>query len=389
MTVWTRERLDAVASIERITVNPDQVPPSTPYIGLDNLEKGGRIVGLRTVGQADLASNKFRFTKNNVLFGKLRPYLAKVATPNFDGICSTDILPILPGPRVDRSYLAHFLAFPETISLATTRATGANLPRISPKELSGFEIPIPPIEEQRRIAEVLDRANDLRAKRQQAISLLDDLKQSVFIDMFGDDSAWDSYCRLADVADISSGITKGRKIRQGTALRSVPYLAVANVQDKRLDLSFVKTIEASAGEIERHRLRKDDLLLTEGGDPDKLGRGTLWNEEIADAIHQNHIFRVRLRSNAHVNPVYLNWYVSSDFGKRYFLQSAKQTTGIASINATQLKNFPLRLPSLQLQESFAAKIASVCKSQAVQEANLLALDELIASLQAKAFHGEL
>ena len=91
---------------------------------------------------------------------------------------------------------------------------------------------------------------------------------------------------LAELADIGSGITKGRKLN-GQATREVRYLAVANVQDRRLDLSYVKTIEATENEISRYRLQKGDLLLTEGGDPDKLGRGTLWASEIVEAIHQN------------------------------------------------------------------------------------------------------
>src|SRR5260370_20248201 len=129
-----------------------------------------------------------------------------------------------------------------------------------------------------------------------------------------------------------SGNTKGRNINV-SPVRTVPYLAVVNVQDRALDLRQLKTIAATEAEIQRYRLQKDDLLLTEGGDPDKLGRGTLWSGEIDECIHQNHIFRVRLTDSRFL-PVFVNWVVGSERGKRYFLRSAKQTTGIASINLT-------------------------------------------------------
>jgi type I restriction enzyme S subunit len=159
---------------------------------------------------------------------------------------------------------------------------------------------------------------------------------------------------LDEICTISSGITKGRK-PPSEPLNEVPYMAVVNVQDGRLNLDLVKTIQASAAEIERYQLLPGDLLLTEGGDPDKLGRGTIWNGEIDLCIHQNHIFRVRSNSPL-INMSYLSRLVASPVGKAYFLAKAKQTTGIASINLTQLRSFPVPLPPLNEQRRIAAKL---------------------------------
>ncbi|MFI1196968.1 restriction endonuclease subunit S [Micromonospora sp. NPDC020750] len=250
----------------------------------------------------------------------------------------------------------------------------------------------PPLRDQRRIAEVLDWADDLRAKRREAVAHLDDLTQSIFLDLLScydpTKSEWESSLQLGEVADISSGITKGRKTSE-KSLRTVPYLAVANVQDKRIELSSVKQIEATEQEIERYQLRKDDLLLTEGGDPDKLGRGSLWNDELPEAIHQNHIFRARITDPRRVNPVYLNYFISSDRGKRYFLRSAKQTTGIASINMVQLRRFPLLLPPIEAQQEFARRVRAVQSLGATHRASLSEMGALFVSLQDRAFRGML
>jgi type I restriction enzyme, S subunit len=150
----------------------------------------------------------------------------------------------------------------------------------------------------------------------------------------------------------------------------------------------LKTIEASEDEINRYRLQRNDLLLTEGGDPDKLGRGTLWSGEIPECIHQNHVFRVRLNTTD-IDPLFLNWIVGSQRGKTYFLRSAKQTTGIASINMTQLKGFPVFIPPLPLQQQFAQRIAAIEALKATQREAIVQLDALFASLQHRAFRGEL
>jgi len=259
------------------------------------------------------------------------------------------------------------------------------------KYLKRAEVVLPPLAEQRRIAEVLDRAEALRAKRRAALAQLDSLTQSLFLDMFGDPvsnpKGWPETTLLGEVADIVSGVTKGRKLN-GERVRNVPYLAVANVQDRALTLTAIKTIEATIAEIARFRLCLDDLVLTEGGDPDKLGRGTLWRGELPECIHQNHIFRVRITSDL-LAPFFASWLISGPRGKRYFLKSAKQTTGIASINMTQLRGFPLLVPPISLQREFARRVTAVEKLKAAQRAALAELDALFATLQHRAFRGEL
>jgi type I restriction enzyme S subunit len=161
-------------------------------------------------------------------------------------------------------------------------------------------------------------------------------------------------------------------------------LRVANVQDGFLRLEEIKTIPATADEIAQYRLQKDDILLTEGGDPDKLGRGAVWRGEIDMCIHQNHIFRVRLTNDSLVSD-YVSALLGSAYGKRYFLKAAKQTTGIASINRRQLGGFPVLLAPIGLQRKYAA-LVSVSRHLKAGFMNVTTgTDDLFQSLTQRAF----
>jgi type I restriction enzyme S subunit len=318
-----------------------------------------------------------------------RMALGKAAINTIDLAINQDLRALIPRQPMDSAYLLHsMLGLSEIIE---RNGSGATVKGITQKKLAELQIPLPPLPEQKRIAGILDAADALRAKRRKSLAQLDTLLQSTFLDMFGDPvtnpMGWDETLRLGDLTEIVSGITKGRKTN-GIPSREVPYLAVSNVQDRSLRLDVVKTIAATDAEIARYALKPGDLLLTEGGDPDKLGRGSLWNGEIAECIHQNHVFRIRLNSPK-IHATFLNWIVGSQRGKQYFLRAAKQTTGIASINMKQLKAFPLMVPPIDLQRRFATIVESVERQKDRMRAHLAELDALFASLQSRAFAGTL
>lgn len=157
-----------------------------------------------------------------------------------------------------------------------------------------------------------------------------------------------------DLFVIVSGVTKGQKIPANEAIE-VPYLRVANVQRGHLDLTVIKTITVRKAETERYALRNGDILMTEGGDWDKLGRAAIWHQEVASCIHQNHIFRVRPPSSD-ILPEWVVTYVNSQLGRTFFEDAAKQTTNLASINMTQLRACPIPLPPIAEQHRIVAKV---------------------------------
>lgn len=161
--------------------------------------------------------------------------------------------------------------------------------------------------------------------------------------------------RLCEVAEVQTGIALGKSADASSV--TVPYLRVANVQDGYFDLREVKRISITREEVQRYSLRQGDVLFTEGGDFDKLGRGAVWNCHIPNCVHQNHVFAVRVNSEW-LLPEYLALYSASFHGKTYFMGCAKQTTNLASINSTQLKEMPLALPPLAEQKVIAAILAA-------------------------------
>lgn len=166
---------------------------------------------------------------------------------------------------------------------------------------------------------------------------------------------------------MQAGIAKGAK-----ALRDpveLPYLRVANVQAGALDLAEVKTIEVDRSDVARYSLRAGDVLMTEGGDFDKLGRGTIWTGEIEPCLHQNHVFAVRCDLKK-ILPEWLSWVSGSHYGRRYFMLCSKQSTNLASINSTQLKAFPLPLPSLAQQQKIGA-IVRAAETEATTVARII------------------
>ncbi|WP_144936926.1 restriction endonuclease subunit S [Paenibacillus sp. 32O-W] len=261
---------------------------------------------------------------------------------------------------------------------------------LNKEKLNNILVFFPSYNEQIVIVEILDKAQALIDKRKQAIAKLDELVQAVFFDMFGDlrlnTKCWDTKC-LSEIAEVSSGVTKGKKYNDA-ALVSVPYMRVANVQDGYVDISEIKEIEVSYNDSIRYRLQPRDVLLTEGGDPDKLGRGAVWTAPIKDCIHQNHIFRVRVNEEI-LNPYFLSACASSDYGKNYFLKMAKQTTGIATINMTQLKSFVVFLPPIELQNQFEQLVKTIEMEKQQMKFQLQQLESNFQALLQKAFKGEL
>lgn len=375
--------LKNLAEIERNGVAPEQIGGGTRYLGLEHIESGGRILGSETVDTGDLASAKFRFTPDHLLFGKLRPYLAKIALPDFAGICSTDILPVRPGPELDRRYLAFFLRQPSIVDLASSRATGANLPRLSPKALGEIEIPWRPLPEQRRIAAILDQADALRRLRRRSLSRLSDLGKAIFFEMFGDPNQLQGAHRTMEVGkfcSVSSGSTPRRDNHEYYE-GNIPWVKTTEVKG-----SIIRRTEECITEEGKRSARlkvypKGTILIAMYGQGKT--RGNVGILGIDATINQA---CAAIQCDENCRPRFLFLQLRMAYER---LRALGQGGNQPNLNAQLIKAFPVLLPRIDKQDTFLQKVDAVDASATSAVGQSENFDQLFASLQHRAFRGEL
>lgn len=287
--------------------------------------------------------------------------------------------------EVINEYLYYALAninYRESVDTAVKGQT------LNKSKLQDLEIYIPHKQEQQKIAVILTSTDEAIEKTEAIVQQTEEVKKGLMQQLFSRGTGHTEFVKthvgsipaswkvvnLSDCSEIKSGVTKGRKLSNKETF-PVPYLRVANVQDGYLDLSEIKYIDVTQEELERYALEEGDILLTEGGDADKLGRGYIWHGEIPNCIHQNHVFRVRI-DRTMIIPEYLAFLVGSDYGKSYFMKCAKQTTNLASINSTQLKAFPVLLPPQNEQIAIVKILNSVNEKIKKEQETLVNLQTL-------------
>jgi len=188
------------------------------------------------------------------------------------------------------------------------------------------------------------------------------------------------WASLDMLGEIASGVAKGSKRNNSIVVREVPYLRVANVQRGYLDLAEVKSILATEREIAELTLQDGDVLFNEGGDRDKLGRGWVWRNQVAECIHQNHVFRMRPYIEAIQSE--LISHHGNTFGKLWFQKMGKQTTNLASINMTMLRMFPVPVAPAAEQQEILEQIRSQLEILSNQEHSIeLALKQSVGQRQ--------
>ena len=274
--------------------------------------------------------------------------------------------------------------------MRTVSGVGGSLLRARPAEVFKIQIPLPPLGEQKRIAGILDAADALRAKRREALVQLDSLLQSTFLDMFGDPVTNPMGWEVTTVNGIGSvqGGLQVTSMRQSLPIER-PYLRVANVFRGFLELDELKTIRLTEAEELRTSLEYEDILIVEGhGNKEEIGRCALWDGSIVQCVHQNHLIRLRCdRSKA--SPLYVENYINSPGGRRSLAGTSRTTSGLNTISVSKVRGSEIQLPPLDLQQRFAAIVESIEQQKTSQRAHLVELDTLFASLQSRAFRGDL
>ena len=249
------------------------------------------------------------------------------------------------------------------------------------QEMKRIRVPVPSYEEQEQISNYL---SSVCKQIDEAIAIarnnIDDYKQwkaSVLYDVVTKgalpnqslrDSGikWIGYIpihwqvsKIGRFIKIRSGITLGKTYPQGTELIEMPYLRVANVKAEGFALEDVAKIKVTPDEAQKYALKSGELLMTEGGDRDKLGRGTIWHEEISPCLHQNHVFAVTCDENWLLTE-YLAYLTASPVGREYFDLTAKKTTNLASTNSNTIMQFKIPVPPIAEQREIVALLDKKC-----------------------------
>ena len=299
-----------------------------------------------------------RFMDGDVIVPKITPTFEADRSTWVNG-SPTDVLTgttelhvVRPGPRLEPRYLDYVFSSHPFLQHGASQMVGvAGQKRISGEWLRNYRIPMVALEIQQKIADHLDtetaRIDALISKKRHLIKLLEEQDRRTIDDLFGSVLS-NRLTRLGYVADVRSGVTLGGTRPRAMSEVTVPYLRVANVQHDRLDLREVKTITVDQATAQRTMLRSGDVLMTEGGDIDKLGRGTVWRSELNPCLHQNHVFAVRVRT-CDLLPEFLALVTRTSHARRYFEMTGVRSTNLASTNASKVSDFRIPYPNLNVQ----------------------------------------
>ena len=356
-----------------------------PWIKIGNI-KSKYVNGYdELITEQGLNNSSAKLLKKGTILYTIFATLGEVGILDIEACTNQAIVGIsINDSRITTDYLYYYLKSKKEYVNSIGRGVAQN--NINLTTLKEFEIPLIDVDKQLNIVKSLEKTEKIIDLKKNEIDDLDLLIKARFVEMFGDmylnSKGW-SEIKLESMADVSSGITKGRKTK-GEDLTEVPYMAVSNVKDGYIDWTTIKTIRVTQNEIEKYRLLPNDVLITEGGDPDKVGRGAIIKDPLENCIHQNHIFRVRLNESVML-PVFFSEYLQHQRSKSYFLGCAKQTTGIASINMKQLRALPVQVPPLSEQEKFALFKEQVDKSKLAVQKSLEKTQQLFDSLMQEYF----
>lgn len=338
---------------------PPQVSVGIPFLVIGNIRDHQLdFTDCRHVPTAYFESlnSTRRPQKGDVLYSLVGSYGIPVLVREDTSFCVQRHIGILrPSPEISSAFLALVMASRGVFNQATRYATGTAQLTVPLSGLRRIRIPVPPRTEQQRIVAAIDEAF-LRidagvAGLQRVRRHLGFLRNAVLKALSNHADQW---VKLGEIAEVVGGVTKDAKRQTNPSYVEVPYLRVANVQRGYLDLRTVTTIRVPASTARKLRLEPDDILFNEGGDRDKLGRGWVWEGQVPNCIHQNHVFRARLRTDE-FDPKFVSMH-GNTFGRTWFETMGKQTTNLASVSRTTLTAFPVPKIPIDEQRRLVAQV---------------------------------
>lgn len=381
-----RVALGTVCAQDRTSVRPGH-GDDLPYLGLEGIESG---TGQFVVGELSKTpeapqANSFRFDERHVLYGKLRPYLNKVALPTAPGKCSTEIIPLLPTPPLDRQYMSYFLRAPATVQQIAERSSGARMPRADMDFVLSLPIDLPPIDEQRRIVDLIARAEGIVRLRREAQQKAAELIPAIFIDMFGDPAKNPRALPLRSVREFVARFEGGKNLQAGSdGSTDFRILKVSAVTSGKYAEAESKPTPDGYEPPQNHIVREGDMLFSRANTEELVGATALVRATNGRTLLPDKLWRfvwAEPVEQAFMHALFQSAHVRRELGK---LSSG---TSASMRNISQAKLFELRLPipPLEEQRAFARRAESAQSIRSQQDAALAKAAATFDSLLARAF----
>lgn len=287
--------------------------------------------------------------------------------------------------KADSRYLFH--ALKHKARELVGRGVGGAQPNINQGVIRETRILLPPLDEQRRIAEILDDADDLCCLRRRSTSRLDDLSQSVFHEMFGSFIADSRRWPQGRIRDLVRDVKYGTSKKAHSEERGIAVLRMGNITyEGRLDLTDLKYVELDDNEIPKYTVESDDLLFNRTNSKELVGKTAVFSLSQKMAIAG---YLIRARTNENADPYYISGYLNSTHGKTTLMNMCKNIVGMANINAQEFQDIPIAIPPLELQKRYRRAIEAINEQREIFQRVQARSDTLALSLRQLAFRGEL
>ncbi len=382
---WPLAKLGEIAPSKPIRANGYSADNLVWQITLDHVEANTGVLLKKSIRPySEAGSSTHGFDDRYVLYSKLRPYLNKVLLPDEEGVCTTELVPMLPNQKtLDRNYLAHYLKSREFVNWISAQTAGAKMPRVSMDVFWDHEIPLPPLEEQKRIAAILDKADAIRRKRQQAIKLADDFLRSVFLEMFGDlfcDAGYQAALKKS-IAELTNYIDYRGKTPEKSDF-GIPLITAKNVRMGYVSEEPKEFIPADSYEswMTRGLPSENDVLFTTEA---PLGNVALLGKYERVALGQR---LISLRSKGEITQEYLLFALLNPFIQG-LIDSKSSGSTAKGIRTKELYQIEIPIPDLNMQRKFSEVYRKSVLSKLRHGSAHENIKTLFESLSQKAFSG--
>ncbi|WP_337916638.1 restriction endonuclease subunit S [Vibrio cholerae] len=325
------------------------------------------------------------FPKGTVLLAMYGATIGACSILDIEAATNQACAAFLPNEKVDTNYLYYFLISKKNDFIRD--GVGGAQPNISATYLKTVSFPLPPLETQKQIAAVLEKADQLRKDCQQMEQELNSLAQSVFIDMFGDPVTNPKEWEIVTIGDLLLSANYGTSEKASTEKKKYPVLRMNNITyEGNWDFSSLKYMDMSEDDEDKYLVESGDILFNRTNSKELVGKTAVYREATPMAYAG---YLVRARCNELAHPEYISSFMNSRFTKKTLQSMCKSIVGMANINAKEFQKISVAKPPIELQQEFARRVEAIRAEVEATKQQGYEYDHLFNSLMQKAFKGEL